>query len=364
MTMIRENTPRAGLWQAQELFDRGAHTQNIDVHEVYNKRVNNPFEGTYQLEVAAQYEYERFMNKVKDYEGMERITFHAWFNNSLQLDYKRTIKLTKYLQRMKVSQTVIDFYSEQSRYDDDMVYFTISSNPYHIAGMTYFNNGKWNSCQRFTDVRSVYLAGALHDDKLLIGFIHSAMDDVNDMANKMLARVILRVVHIDGKPHLFPSKYYGDNEGKAKLHACLKALEYKHIHSSDIRFRNNLNKETESDKMAIKESANGYATIDFVHTVEVNGSASNSLSCPHCAGARYVNVTIKDLDIMTTTVCPLCEGMGIYYKHDDTPCKKAIETVTRLSVPSYTDDYSHHGNYIKMLIHGNKLKEHLKKYPY
>jgi hypothetical protein len=406
--------------ETQRILDINDYTQNIDGEYAYKPRVSNDFVGTYSIKVDKSDDYNRFIDvlvshkqharnlKETHYNRMysvlrnfylnndgaqnDRFYWHHsqllsdWFyNSSEQLcncsicsfrfptieewktnkyfeTEKRQLKLGKALRKAGFEQSVIDFYSLQTKVEKD-IFFTVSDLPQHIVGMSYYCElGEWDgfggsSCQdtRHNDEDyPIKLGGALHDNKLFVGMLHDKYEDLENMENKLLARVLFRLVHVDGEPLLFPTYYYGNNDTKDILHNALKALHEVDIYSNDIR-----DSSGGGSMERVYETANGtfqWIQVDEVHIRETI-ETEKRCSCPMCSGSGEYEVWSDKLDKYVEVNCPCCDGDGeVYYTfYQEIDEWKEIETTT--NVYPYIEGYSHNGGSIEVYMNVGKVRD-------
>lgn len=146
------------------------------------------------------------------------------------------MKLGKKLQKEGFPQSVLDFYGTQIK-TEKTVYFTITDRVQDVVGMSnYAEMDSWQgyngtSCQdtRHNVSYNICLIGAIADNNLLIGQLHYKLEDVEDMQDKLKARILMRAWQIDynGKKHNFCKgvKAYGNDTTRSELMACLQCLD-------------------------------------------------------------------------------------------------------------------------------------------
>lgn len=256
-------------------------------------------------------ECDRCKQKTPKFEEWKNGILETRFFNEYINEWKtKKAKLGKTLLKSGFSQNLIDFYSTQIKTEKEMC-FTVSDRVQHIAGMAnYALKNSWDgyngtSCQdtRHGGSYCIHLAGALHDDKLFIGMLHNNLEDVENMQDKLIARVIFRWVMVDGVEQLIPAKYYGNNETKDMLHYALNQLNEVNVFSSDIK----------KDGNWYKESANGFFEMEREEEVFICRTIDENIevTCPMCEGDREITVEdSRDNDIEVT--CPMCHGDGEY----------------------------------------------------
>lgn len=213
------------------------------------------------------------------------------------------------------------------------------------------------------------LAGALHDDKLHVAFLHEKLEDLQDMEDKMLARVIMRPVEVNGEIVLVPTKYYGNNTTKDQLHKALEQLAEVGIYSVDI-----VNREYEEDttEWLSMDTSGGYEmTVIEDHTHEETIDEYVSCDCPACDGDGTMTreFTLHNgNDVDFEFECPVCQGSGSYevnvYEEIDTTVE--VEATTTIT-PYHENEGSHYsydeyyGTY-QIRINLDKVKRDMDRY--
>lgn len=385
--------------QAQAILDINPNTEVIDAHSAYDRREFTQFDGTYKVKIRRQNEYDRFhsmlmkencfytkkdslhnqyhLDVITREEWEEAITelgsckcslctvkvpnFREWQNNTIEVieyneylgkDVSRTYKLGKYLKKCGVSDELILFYSQQIKSERD-IYLTITGAPQYVAGMSNYAKARsWDgymgtSCMdtRHQGNYCVQLAGALYDDRLHVAMLHERLDDLENMQDKLLARVIMRPVEYQGEMVLIPTRYYGNNETKAQLNTCLKALRELGIYSLDVV-------EIEQDHDEIEEiemSANGSYEMEVTKTETMEEYVSEwvSCDCPLCGGGGDITreVELESRYASVTVECPMCEGSGNYETYVDETFEVEYEATETVEVYPYHDNEGDHYQY-------------------
>jgi hypothetical protein len=388
--------------EAQHILDHNMHTQNIDAEYAYEDRVSNDFEGTYKTKIQRLIDYKRFISLMDDEQDhirrevsknrnkiynnwqrglstrMEAIELMARQDKKLNIDCKCKVcsfnlsidewksgkmssgaKVGKSLRKAGFSQTLIDFYSQQVKTEKE-IYITVASQAQFIAGMSYYcEMDSWDgyngsSCQdprHGDDAYPIKLGGALHDDKLFIGMLHEEIEDLKDMENKLLARTLFRLIHVDDKPALIATYYYGNNETKDLLHGALSQLKEVDIYSKDIRGGN---------VEIIKENANGafnMVTVDDVH-IYIDEWETVEVECPACGGDGEIEVYSNLCDCDIEIECPACHGSGEIEEEIHVHVDEWKEVEGEREVLPYDEAYTHYGSYIDMIVDVNKIREY------
>lgn len=348
--------------ETQRILDIGC-TSIIEAEKAYSERAKNDFEGTYQIAVEPKKEYEDFLMKlygVKNHvhefnqfrdkmlalyfrglfssenelikllkKGKAEIlkndctckkcsfrnpSFEEWQDNFYQ-DEKNSLKLSKKLSRL-FPREIVDFYMIQNRANEE-IYLTITAEPQYIAGMAFYNNGQWNSCQnpKRPDNLPLALGGSLYDDKLFIAFLHNSLNDLENMDGKMIARTALRMIEIDGKNALISTKNYGTDR---KCHLLEKAIE-------EMAFMDVYSYEEVSGKDIFDEPTNGYLEVSGKSSknieIELERKYLFSCKCSTCAGAGEIEKneldTKKDGFMELEFKCPMCTDGTYSHAHTD-----------------------------------------------
>jgi transcription elongation factor Elf1 len=401
--------------EAQNILDLGeTTTANIDAENAYNHRVSNDFVATYKVKIERNEDYQRFTDMIRDAKRHNinekrkhlnnardilrsyyddavnqedkdfalyqwklldnwfhsdnntcdcsicsfRIpTIEEWKANKYQIDEKRTMKLGKALGKAKFNQSIIDFYSLQTKTEKEL-YFTVSDLVQHIAGMSYYaEEDSWDgyngtSCQnpKYDTDMAMSLGGSLWDNKLFVGMLHESLEDLEDMTDKLIARTILRLIHIDKKPCLIATTYYGNNDTKDMLHNALNQLNEVDIYSKDIR--------NGYDREYIEESANGWYNMPIVKDIHIRETieCEVEVECPHCEGDGETSVYVDEAGEHVNIECPCCGGSGETYAmvYNEIDEWREVEIDRKLS--PYDEGYSHDENMISIRIDTKELR--------
>lgn len=348
--------------EAQDILDSGNHTNVLDAECAYVERVGNPFIGTYEIPLFNNLEYRRFIQILTDTHSMEYIpTFQEWQNNKVTIN-GRTMRLAKWLNKEAVCDSIIDLYSAQPKGGNDVAYLTISDLPQHIVGMSY-NASDWHSCQHPDSAESVSLGGSLHDDTLLVAMMHDSMDDLLNMEKKLLARVNMRIMDIDGIRHLTPSRYYGSVSNRAMLHECLTHLEALRIHSRAVRFDTSSN--DINDMYQAKMENNGSYEMELIGNEWYYNEIDETVSvdCPCCTGTGSIEIHMEVFNKEVSVSCPMCYGEGKYEMEINVCIETEVEAEEEAELITYTDDYEIEGNFTYMTLSKNYLSKHWEKFP-
>lgn len=344
--------------QANEILESGEVTSGYDGQEYYSERVKNSFVGTYPVFIERLEDYEKFISTLLDDAILNNVnvdfsvTFDDWKSGYIQ-DGKRKVKIGKYLKKKGFSQYVLDFYSQQIK-TEKTLYITISDRVQHIAGMSYYSTGEWDgmggsSCQ---DPRNGYhecirLLGALHDNKLLVAFLHEKSEDLEDMDEKMLARTVARIIHVDGKQYLITTRLYGNNETRDMLENGLRQLNKFGIFTSQ---------QMKNGDYKHREETNGYVYITEWDEINVYATIDEyvDVDCPMCGGTGdYVVYDRYENEHEIT--CPACGGSGTVETNVYIDIDEYIDVETKHEITPYDEEYKHHGNYMTININKKVL---------
>jgi hypothetical protein len=371
--------------EAQRILDIGEYTKNFDSEYLYNEREESEnFNRIFKVKVERTDDYKRFLTimesekrayiqkeKNKVYPLYERglvtrsealklfskienealesklskfsVTFEEWKSNKL----KNGQRLGKALRKAGFSKELLDFYSEQVKTEKE-IFLTITDKVQYIAGMSYYSNMEWDgmngsSCQdpRHGGSYSKHLAGSLHDDKLYVGLLHESLDDLQDMEEKLLGRVVLRLLEdFEGKESiLVATRYYGNNETKSLLHEALKQIEsIAPIYSNDA-----LGYER------YKETANGYVNVETIKDIHIyeNRIEYIDIECPLCNGDGDI-YGYDEQDNEYSVCCPHCEGSGTVEIEHEVYVDEWVEIELEDEVLPYNEDYIHNGYSIEI----------------
>lgn len=382
----------------QEIFDINHHTENIDSECAYNERVSNDFVGTYKTFVERSDDYNRFKDMLSDaildkrrglinafrllyerglttfdefdkyrdscyYECTCKMcsfrfpTIEEWKKGKYQINDKQIGKIGKSLTKAGFPQNVIDFYSTQIKTEKE-IFVTISDLPQHIAGMSNLaEEDSWDSyggtsCQdtRHESEESIALAGSLYDDKLFVAMLHADLSDIEEMQDKLIARSVMRLVHVDYMPMLVATDYYGNNETKDILHSSLGMLSECDIYNRDIRRGGKTTRHTEPANGAYE-----LTTTDSVHVQETVES-EGEIDCDMCSGRGDYEVTNNN-DKEVTISCPACSGDGTVYASSYIEVDEWIEVEDVENVTPYDEGYTHDEHCIRISIDIERVRE-------
>lgn len=392
--------------EAKNIFQYADILDDISVYLAFEKRVDNTFCGTYQISIERDSDFKRFSglidsekmshsyDKRQNYKNKLRSLYNRGlyesyshydraFDKTYEMDFKceckkcsfrtpsfeewktgvynesekRIIKLGRKLLKVGFEQSLIDFYSLQNKVEK-VVYLTISDRVQHIAGMSFYAEiDEWDgyngtSCQdtRHNGDYCLNLAGSLHDDKLFVAMLHSSIEDLKDMTDKLLARVLLRYVSIDEIPALIATTYYGNNDTKNELHHALSQLVEVNIFNKDIR---------QGDTQTILESANGSFKHMITDTITVCETIEDevSCSCPMCLGTGEYEVYSDLLERHFEVTCPACQGDGTVWSSVYIDIDEEIEVTREQPIRPYVEGYTHNGNRVLIDVNLSKVRE-------
>lgn len=294
---------------------------------------------------------------IEEWKEGKIVTIKTINNAHFQGEKRIETKLNKTLQKGGFSQQLIDLYSQQIK-TEKTVFFTISDRPQHITGMSaYAKLYTWDgyngsSCQDPRHTHANYpirLGGSLHDNKLFVGMLHDSMEDLNDMTDKLIARTVLRLVHIDEKPCMISTAYYGNNETKNLLDNAIKQLRIVDIYDNSIIGTH--------DSTTIRERANGYFEMceeEEIHVCETI-EEDVSVTCPCCHNGT-MEVYADRLDTYVNIECPACGGTGRYETTVEIDIDEWVTHEETIEVSPYFEEYSHEGNYVSMYVNLNTIR--------
>lgn len=252
------------FWGANEMLSLSYYTEDYESEDYYKERseMAKKFVATYEIAIDRIADYERFRQVCysaicdhryeefwraeaeseerkaiyEERQEMEKfyrsVTFENWKSGRIDSG----MKLGKKLQKEGFPQSVLDFYGTQIK-TEKTVYFTITDRVQDIIGMSnYAKMGSWQgyngtSCQdtRHDASYNICLIGAIADNNLLIGQLHYQLEDVEDMQDKLKARILMRAweVAYNGKQHTVCKgvKAYGNDTTRSELMACLQCLD-------------------------------------------------------------------------------------------------------------------------------------------
>lgn len=397
--------------EAQKILDLSEYTNIIDVESAYEKRsVGNNFEGTYRIMVDRYDNYNQFISKIEEikikeelrikkeigiyslfdlfdrvmtkdveysyyqktrdelYQKLEEIkaknkilnfaipSFEEWKSNKLENGQR----LAKAMRKAGFPNELLDYYSAQVKTEKE-VYFTITSLPQFIAGMSYYSPGNWDGmggkscqCPEIGERYAVKLAGSLHDDKLFVGLLHYDLNDVYDMKDKLQARTVLRYVsNLKGAPALISTRYYGNNETKDLMNECLKRLEeVTEIYSNEVLCNHD---------MAVEEAANGAYELPIFEEVYINEwytvDEYVNVECPMCEGYGDYELWIDEIEDTHTIECPACHGRGEIQVnvYEDVYVDEYVDVEVTQNVLPYFEDYAHYGYKVIIKVNGEYI---------
>ncbi|MCY8015563.1 zinc finger-like domain-containing protein [Bacillus haynesii] len=343
--------------EADRILESGVVTSNYLSENYFNERIENDFTGTYPITIERITDYDKFirvllddtitLNKNIDFS----INFEEWKSGYKQ-DGTRQIKLNKYLKKQGFSQYTLDYYSQQIK-TEKRLFLTVSDRVQHITGMSFYSNEEWDgiggtSCQ---DPRQEYeeckrLLPSLHDNKLLVAFLHDSLDDLEQMNGKMLARTVCRIVNVNGKQFLIGSNRYGNNETKDELEKALRQVNSFNVFSLE---------QMEGGEMHF-EDTNGSFYLDYHEEVHVCESFEDNVlcDCPACGGTgEYTITTRNDRDVEIT--CPACEGDGQIEQYVYVDIDEYIDIEDEEEMKPYNEGYYHYGNRIAIPLNYSVL---------
>ena len=309
---------------------------------------------------SMEWHYEYKLNQIKEKQSNDvsliDITFENWKTNKIEIN-GRIVKLGKHLKKYGYDKELIDFYATQVK-TEKQVFLTISDLPQHIAGMSHYvdlngeNGNRWDgmrgsSCQDPRHDSEEYiscLAGSMHDNKLYVALLHDSLDDLENMQDKLKARVVLRMVHVYNEPVLIATQYYGNNETKAALENAINKLEEEKVFGNHVCDR--------YDSETVRESANGSFEMQVHQTVFVNELIDEYVECecPMCQGSGEYEVYASDLEEDVNIDCPMCQGSGNYETHVYESIEHEETVSAEREVRPYCEGYDHNFDHIDIEV--------------
>lgn len=346
---------------AQEILDGGDKTCAICADYEYTDRIGKDIENTYKLKVESDQEFQRFadMKQRIDFDRHYKeeyshikyfsIDFNEWKSGKMD----NGAKVGKTLLKNKYPQVLVDFYSAQNKnVEERELYFTVSGASQIVAGMTYYSDGSWSSCQRPSEGGNypMSLAGSLADDKLYVGFIHDELD-IDGSGNEyfMIARTVMRLVEVDGIECLVATHYYGNNTGISLLNSSLEQLECYNIYSKDYIGKGE----------SISQNSCADVTINTTHDIEIDEEWSDyvDVDCPACGGNGTMERDVSD-DYGCNYVefeCPACCGDGTVETEVTVCVDEWIEVESEERFTPYAEGYDHEGDRVYMNIDTDRI---------
>lgn len=340
---------------SDEILESGEYTEQYANSEYYyNERVENEFLGTYNVIVERIEEYNNFITVLTDdilTSGKMidfSVTYEEW-KTGYKVEGKRQTKLNKYLNKKGFSKYVLDYYSQQVK-TEKTLYLTISDKVHHITGMSYFSTMEWtgisgSSCQdpRNDYEESIRLLPSLHDNKLLIAFLHEELEDIEELEEKMLARSMCRIINVNGKQFLISSKHYGTMETIDEIEKSLCQLNSYNIFTH--KQMKGINEEYH------REQTNGtfYLTMDDEIYIREEHEDYVNCSCPACGGSgNYTVYTRNDREIEIN--CPACGGSGEIETYVSVSIDEYVDVNDEEEHTPYNEQYRHYGSSIEIII--------------
>lgn len=365
---------------AQAIFDLSEKLSYHDVKNIYSKRIDvaQNFIGTYQVTVSRLASYNNFLNRlyseieynknVVDVDKIPKISFEDWKSGYVTDAYGRKQKIGKLLNKHGFSKYLIDFYSRQVK-TEGTYYLTISDRVQHIAGMSFFSDGSWDSmngssCQdpRYSEY-SIQLIGSLYDNKILVAFLHKNLDDLEKMeieawnyfndleynfydyenveqyTGKIIARSVCRLVTCFDRTYLISTKNYGSTITKNDLESVIKQLNQFGIFSIN---------QMENGRF-FKDSTNGFFEIeDYIEISDfINETVEATIDCPYCGGKGKIEIPSTIYDLRPIKIdCPYCDGKGKLTKEIEIYENFTEEVLAKIPVPPYAENYEHNGDHV------------------
>jgi hypothetical protein len=285
-------------------------------------------------------------------------TIEEWKTGKYQETEKRQIKLGKTLLKVGFSQTVVDFYSLQTKTEKE-IFLTISDLPQHVVGMSRlakvgaFDGMNGTSCQdvRWNGRYPMALGGALNDNKLFVGMLHEDLEDIEDMQDKLVARTVFRYMTIDSEPCLIATYYYGQNDTKDILHKAIEQLDEVNVFSKEVRGGDYGTLES------IQERANGYLEINQTIEVHIEETIEEDVTCecPMCNGSG--NYEVYSHGNYHTVDCPACGGDGDYCTSVYIDVDEYVDVEIEEEIQPYAEGYGHYGYYIRMDVNVKMIRD-------
>lgn len=189
---------------------------------------------------------------------------------------------------------------------------TLSTLPHHIAGMSYYGSYNWGgkrwregyegtSCM---DTKRNGMGGgvfqlipSLKDETMAVAYLSYASD--SDIWQPIYqARCLVRVVYINGAPHLIACRpYFISNEA---THILIDGLKNKFGNVHFVR-----------DMRQFKDTE--WVTFEHVYSDDIMYSVDAEIECEHCDGEGH-----RGLDEWGDPIsCERCHGEGTWTINDD-----------------------------------------------
>jgi hypothetical protein len=371
--------------EAQNVLSLGEDwTAKINAHKYYQERIENDFVGVYHTTVARHEDYDRFKAMLENYlyweedKKMEIPTYEQWktgiIENTVIIDNahfkgekKVQIRLGKALQKAGIKQSIIDFYSEQVKTEKDVI-IAISDRPQHIAGMTAYSvMGDWGgfggtSCQdtRHNDDLAMDLAGSLWDDRVLVAMMVDNEDDLWNMDDKLIARAVMRIQHIEDEQFLLGNKNYGNTENRNLLSKALDTLNEYRIYSGAIHSYDN----HEDEVFQHQEEANGKAHVIYetMEEVYVHEDIDSTVTCDciACEGTGTYSVYVRAIDEDRDVTCPRCNGEGTTEEYICDTIDEYIDIEVKEDMGRWTgydgEGHYHYGDYTMTYVNFTTIR--------
>lgn len=338
----------------QEIMSHNVYTEKVCPYDAYNQRKPIDQIATYEINLTNEEDYDSFLDVLALDENVNKDfcpTYKEWVTGKTS----KGVRLGKALVKNGCSKDTIDFYAMQVK-EERKVYITISDLPQHIVGMSYNNDGTWDSCQnpiayQYDDDYALKLAGALHDDKLYIAMMHANHEDVEDIEGSVMARTLLRLVNIDGNDCLISTDYYGTHDNCSHLGKAMNMLNELDIYGNDV---------IDEDKgTVVYELANGayaYEMTEEQHIAEVIEETID-IDCPHCQGSSKIDVYSSLMEKDVSVDCPMCSGSGKYETYVYHEIDEYVELVDTVSTLPYAEMYEHLEGTIKIMLDLVKIRK-------
>ena len=245
-------------------------------------------------------------NFEKAFDIYNDMSFNQWQSGKLPNGQK----LGKAMRKAGFSSELLDFYSAQIK-DEEEYFITISGAPQMVAGISnYAAENSWNgyqgtSCQdtRHNSGMEKNLLGNLYDSNLLSIMLHKELEDLDDMQDKLKARVTARVFYHDGIAILAPNRIYGNNVTSNALSYGLELLAGLKIGILREQYNS-------YDTVSIRdEQPQAYSCYSYsMYYADYSGTYWIDCECPVCNGNGEVTAMNDDNERYFN--CPVCDGNG------------------------------------------------------
>ncbi|MFQ3543601.1 hypothetical protein Q7A53_05900 [Halobacillus rhizosphaerae] len=386
------NNIKQDFRKAQEILNMFDETKIIDAQMIYNNRINNEYEYSYQYDYSRMNNYYNLIDmineckqhlkrelfeeskhsyalyQVKDISSEERQeqirdierrrkegckcavcafnspSLEEWESGYMKYKGKR-VTIEKALKKAGFKKELINHYMKQEKERKEM-FLTISSSPQFIVGCNYNLIEDIKRSEYLLDNKecSLELAGCLHDDRLYIAMLHESLEDLDNMDGALYGYAMMRHITLNGNDYMIAVSYHGSNTTVSMLDDCIKQLESINVMSNEHVKGNDM----------VRLNSNGSYEIVVHDDIVIHESIDSIVSyeCILCNGVGVYDGYSNRMNDSISVVCPMCDGNKKITENVHKVIDETIRVNKKIKVLPYCKGYNHYGDYIELAVSG------------